>query len=172
MADNTTLNIGSGGDVIRLLQKSVVAPAKTQVMVLDVGGGDTSPETLLVLGQNVKASSLPVTLASDQGALNVVFTASGTLTNITGAITAGGTAQQALAANTVSRYLMIGNPAYTSTGTTITNTLFVDFGLNANMTSIPIAPGAVLVFEQSFIPTNAISIYASDTSHPYYIKYA
>ena len=74
MADNTTLNIGSGGDTVRTLAKAINSPAKTQVISLDVGGGDNSPESLLVLGQNVKASSLPVTIASDQNSIDISAT--------------------------------------------------------------------------------------------------
>jgi hypothetical protein len=44
--DNTVLNSGSGGDTIRDVAKTANSPAKTQVMILDVGGGlDSSPET-------------------------------------------------------------------------------------------------------------------------------
>lgn len=41
MADNTALNPGSGGDVVRTIDRSVDTPAiaaKTQVVALDVGG--------------------------------------------------------------------------------------------------------------------------------------
>ncbi|MHB8915934.1 MAG: hypothetical protein ACYC4K_09010 [Thiobacillus sp.] len=72
MADNTQLNAGTGGDLIRDIAKTVNAGAKTQGMLLDIGGGtDASPELFLTAGQALKAASLPVTLASDQGALAV-----------------------------------------------------------------------------------------------------
>ena len=72
MADNTLLNAGTGGDTIRDVAKTANSPAKTQMVILDVGGGaDASPETALVLGQAVKASSIPVTIASDQPAVPV-----------------------------------------------------------------------------------------------------
>ena len=79
MSDNVQLNAATGGPLVRTLGKAVnsaqtatpVGP-QTQVFVLDVGGGlDASPETPLTVGQAVKALSLPVTLASDQGALSV-----------------------------------------------------------------------------------------------------
>ena len=78
MFDNTTINPAStsGGDTIRTVAKTANG-AKTQVTIIDVGGGaDGSPETPLVLGQAAKASSLPVTLASDQGAVTVSFSGS------------------------------------------------------------------------------------------------
>lgn len=46
MADNTQLDAGTGGDLIRTVAKTANSPAKTQVVVLDVGGGaDGSTET-------------------------------------------------------------------------------------------------------------------------------
>lgn len=44
MADNTVLNLGSGGDTVRDVAKTATS-AKTQVMLADIGGGaDSSPE--------------------------------------------------------------------------------------------------------------------------------
>lgn len=66
MADNTVLNTGSGGDTIRDVAKTANSPAKTQVVIIDVGGGsDGSAETALALGQATAANSLPVVPASD-----------------------------------------------------------------------------------------------------------
>ena len=46
MADNTTLNQSSGGDTIRNVAKTATS-AKTQVVLLDLGGGaDADPETI------------------------------------------------------------------------------------------------------------------------------
>lgn len=48
MADNTTLNPGASGDAIRTVAKTANSPAKTQAMLIDIGGGaDASPETIL-----------------------------------------------------------------------------------------------------------------------------
>lgn len=77
--DNVQTNPGAGGPVIRSIGKTanvaaVANPlgAQTQIVAIDVGGGaDGSPETPLTLGQAVKAASLPVVLASDQGAILV-----------------------------------------------------------------------------------------------------
>lgn len=66
MPDNTVLNAGSGGDTIRDVAKNSI---KTPVCILDIGGAGA--ESLLAAGQAAKANSLPVTLASDQGALAV-----------------------------------------------------------------------------------------------------
>ena len=66
MSDNTNLNLGFGGDTIRTVAKTANAPAKTQILIIDVGGGaDGSVETPLVAGQQTTALSLSVTPASD-----------------------------------------------------------------------------------------------------------
>jgi hypothetical protein len=68
MSDNTTLNTGSGGDVIRAVAKTATG-AKAQVMILDVGGGgDGASEVALTLGQQTSGLSVPVVIASDQQA--------------------------------------------------------------------------------------------------------
>ena len=74
MADNTQLPAPAGplGDVVRTLAKTANAGAKTQVVALDVGGGDAAAETLLVPGQQAMAASVPVVLASDQSPVVVV----------------------------------------------------------------------------------------------------
>ena len=90
MADNTVLNLGAGGDTVRTLAKTANSPAKTQVIALDVGGGDATAETLLVLGQSAMATSVPVTIANNQTAVPV----SGTV-GITGTVPVSGTFWQA-----------------------------------------------------------------------------
>lgn len=60
MADNTTLNSGSGGDVVRSIQKGT---PKTSVVVLDVGGSGS--ESLLGSG----ASTLPISGTITVGAV-------------------------------------------------------------------------------------------------------
>ena len=66
MADNTVLNPGVGGDTIRDVAKTATG-AKTQVMLVDGGGGSvSSPESIWTMGGAVTAASMPVTLASDQ----------------------------------------------------------------------------------------------------------
>lgn len=60
VGDNTQLNQGQGGDVIRDIAKG---GAKTQVIVLDAGGAGT--ENLLTSGQKTMVNSIPVAMASD-----------------------------------------------------------------------------------------------------------
>jgi hypothetical protein len=65
MADNTRLNPGSSGDVIRDLARQGGA-TKTQVVALDLGGPAANPEYLIAAGQAPMAQSIPVTGAPDQ----------------------------------------------------------------------------------------------------------
>lgn len=80
MADNTTLNPGSSGDVIRDLARSTGASSgsKTQVVQLDLGGANTNAEVLITAGQQTMSASVPVAIASNQSAVSVTDTADGT----------------------------------------------------------------------------------------------
>ena len=64
--DNTTLNLGTGGDTVRDLARQS-GSVKTTVVQLDLGGAPTNAEVLITAGQQTKAASVPVVLASDQG---------------------------------------------------------------------------------------------------------
>lgn len=55
-------------DIIRDLGRQGGA-IKTQVFQLDLGGNSDNPELLITAGQQLKALSVPVVLASDQGPL-------------------------------------------------------------------------------------------------------
>lgn len=56
MADNTTLNSGSGGDTIRSVAKTATG-AKAQVILLDVGGGaDGNPEQIVGPSNGIPAT--------------------------------------------------------------------------------------------------------------------
>jgi len=69
MPDNTTLNIGSGGDVLRDVAKG---SSKTPVSIIDIGAGTS--ELLVTTGAKTSANSFPVVIASDQAALAVTGT--------------------------------------------------------------------------------------------------
>lgn len=93
--------------------------------------------------------------------------AQGTLTNRSGTITVGGTAQAAMAANASRRYLLIRNPA------TETEALYFNFTTTAVVTgqpSITLQPGEGFVMENSFISTEAISVVAATTGHKFVAK--
>jgi hypothetical protein len=83
MADNTTLNTGTGGDTIRDLARQA-GTIKTQVTQIDIGGASANAEVLVTAGQQTMAASLPVVIASNQPPLPVTSTD----TTATGALTA------------------------------------------------------------------------------------
>ena len=65
MSDNTTLNTGSGGDVIRDIARQS-GSVKTQVVQLDAGGPAANAEVLITAGQQDSAVSLPTIEAWDK----------------------------------------------------------------------------------------------------------
>jgi hypothetical protein len=67
MADNTTLNTGTGGDTLRDKDRAGI---KTQIVGLDIGIG-SGTETLMTVGQAAMAASIPVVIASNQSAVPV-----------------------------------------------------------------------------------------------------
>ena len=66
MSDNTQLNTGTGGDVVRTIDKTAFTGAKVQAVALDVGGGDGTAEALVS-----QSNPLPVS-----GTVNVTQQAS------------------------------------------------------------------------------------------------
>lgn len=85
---------------------------------------------------------------------------SGALTDISGTLTAGGTAQSASTAKT-RKYLYIENPK------TATERLWFSTVTTAVAASpsIPLDPGEWFCFEGSFVPNTAVSVIAATTGH-------
>lgn len=81
------------------------------------------------------------------------------------AITAGGTDQTAYAANLVRKYLLIQN-------LDSTEPLWVNFGAPAteDAPSIRLDAGAGMVWEGSFVPTQAVHVIAATTAHAFTAK--
>lgn len=79
----------------------------------------------------------------------------------------GGTSVEALPANMGRRYLLIQNQH-------ASNNVFVRFGATAvaDYTSIRVAPGATLIFENSFIATKTVNLIASASSTPVHVASA
>ncbi len=94
----------------------------------------------------------------------------GPLTDRSGSITEGGTAQQIAAANAARRYFFICN--------TSVEILYVNVGATAtSANSYPLAaaasagaPGGSLVFEGSFIPSGSVSILGATTGSTFVAK--
>ena len=90
MSDNTVLNPGVDGDIIRDIYRASTG-AKVQVVQLELGGGSANGEQLITAGQQAMAASVPVVLASNQTPIPV---ANPVATNVFGqalAVTAGAT---------------------------------------------------------------------------------
>ena len=94
---------------------------------------------------------------------NVITTAPGSLqfANLSGTITAGGTAQTASSAKTRQK-LVVQNPS------SATESLFIDFTGAATTSSLEIQPGQTQVF-QAPIDNRALSIIAATTGHAFLI---
>jgi hypothetical protein len=107
------------------------------------------------LGQKTAAASLPVVQALGD-----------VLTNRSGTITTGATAQAMMAANAARRYLLIQAP------TTNSESFWINFTTTAvrSQPSIEVAPGVTFAWEGSFIPTEAISVIATTTGTPFVAK--
>jgi hypothetical protein len=97
----------------------------------------------------------------------------GQLTDSSGTLIAGGTAQTPLAANASRRYLLIVNQS--------AHVIWVDFGQTATAASIPLAAcgtagdgtGGSLEFKGDglgFVPTGAVSVYGATTGSAFTLK--
>lgn len=90
---------------------------------------------------------------------------SGALTDRSGTITTGGTAQQAMAANTSRKYAYLLNP----------DTATEDLWFSFDATAAAAAPSLVLhpgdtMRTTGFVPTGALSVIAATTAHAYTAK--
>lgn len=88
------------------------------------------------------------------------------LTDRSGTIAAGGTAQQAAAANGPRRLLIIANPSESATF------LFrLDGTATGGFGDISVGPGGAFVFD-TIVPSGAVSIYGAITGQPFTVKEA
>lgn len=128
--------------------KSVNAPQVTGSAVL--GAGTDGLYHVLKVGADGSISGGPV---------------GGTLTDRSGTITTGGTAQQLAPANASRHYLLVVNDS-------ATETMWINFTTTAvtSEPSIPILANGSFVMESSFVSTEAVSIIAATTGHPWTAK--
>jgi hypothetical protein len=121
----------------------------------------TTPK--LIDGNRItNADPLQVTVISAPA----VAPTSGALTDRSGTITAGGTAQQAAAVNAARKYLLVQNP----TDGAESFWFSADATAVAASPSVEVAPGVTLTFEGSFVPSSAISVIAATTGTAFTIK--
>lgn len=117
------------------------------------------------------------------GALKGIYTAlaallanrasSGTITDRSGTITAGNTAQNAAAAMAARRWLLIHNPGSVGNFETAPGEEFwVNFGVTAikAQPSIRISAGDTLILEGRYVPVGTVSVIAATTSTPFVCK--
>jgi archaellin len=97
----------------------------------------------------------------------------GTLTDRSGSITTGGTAQTLAAVNASRRYLLVQNPlSATTQGIATAESLFINFTTTAvaGEPSIELAPGDIFVMEGSAVSTELVSVIAATTGHKWTAK--
>ena len=120
-----------------------------QTLATDVAAGQHTPRHTLVV------NSAPVTNANPIPFQGVPVT----LTNRSGSITTGGTAQQSAAANSARTFLFIQNP---DTATDLYVSLVGTASSAANSGSIRLAPGAGMTFDMR-VPAGAVSVFSATT---------
>lgn len=94
---------------------------------------------------------------------------SGIIKDASDLIDTGGTAQQALPAQTGRKFLLIQNPV------TATEALWFSFTGAAEVDepgSLSLAAGGAMSFEGPFCPSNALSVIAATTNHEYTVNWA
>jgi hypothetical protein len=144
-------------------------PAGWQGAATHEDGAGFSASDGVVVGAGVDAAGNVVREKIDADGRQevVIVPAVASLTDCSGTITAGGTAQQLAAANASRCYLLIQNvdPA---------EDLWIDFGTIAvaSQPSIKLLPGGAFSMEGSFVTGQSVSVIAATTSHPYTAKEA
>ena len=144
--------------IIALLCMFAYHPEPTRAVVADTMTLPSSPPTY-----PAGTSGVPLYMSRD-GRLFVAMTAPGVMTDDSGTITAGGTAQVAAAANTSRVYLFVQN---NSTGDE-----WVNFTTTAvqSQPSIKMVPGASLTYEGGSCSSEAVSIIGATTGQTYTMK--
>lgn len=137
MADNTTLNAGSGGDVIAT---DDISGVKHQRIKLVIGADGVSD------GDVAKSNPLPVAYAP-----------AANLANISGTVTTGGTAQNAAGANTSRKGFWIQN---LSSGDLWINTLAT---AAASQPALKLTAGTYYEAPPGGAGTGAISVFGATT---------
>lgn len=97
----------------------------------------------------------------------------GLFTDCSGTITAGTTAQNAIAVNTGLQYKFILNPASAVNGEALWISETGTATINGEASgSIALTPGSSYLWSAGMIPNNAISVNATTTAHKFTCSYA
>lgn len=134
------------------------------IVIAEAGGTETN----LRKGQATAANSLPVVLASDQSALSVSAAAqTGSWTDRSGSITAGGTSQQLMAANGSRKAWWVQNIS--------TEDMWIGIGVTAaaDSTSLRLSPGDSY-YEPGggFLSTQVVNVVSATTGSKFVAKEA
>lgn len=110
---------------------------------------------------------LPVLVDDFGRVLAVITPARGLLTNRSGSVATGATAQQLMAANTTRRYMFIQN-------LDSAEVMWINFTTDAvaDQPSIRLGPLDAFVMEGSFVSTEKVTVLAATTGHKYAAKEA
>lgn len=139
----------------------------TTMDVRDANNTVVAVEKPLAPGRAAASGSRPVTLSTEDKAALDAIVPKGSLTDRSGTITVGGTAQNAMAENASRKYMLIQNPS------DATESLFVNFGADASAASasIELEPGGAYSMPDSgFLSTQRVSVVAATTSHRFIAK--
>ncbi len=143
------LMVGLTGDFSRAGGPIVMRPE---------GSGSTQAVTGPLTDTQLRATAVPVS-----GTVTAA-TPTGTVTDRSGSITTGGTAQQLMAANSSRKYLFIQNVSAADLWINFTTTAVAD------SPSIKLASGNAFFMESSFVSTEAISIIGATTGQKWTAK--
>lgn len=177
LASLVTQTDGIEASLASILAKIIAAPATeakqdtgntslaslvTQTDAIEASLSSIDTGTPAALGQAVMASSQPVVIASDQTAIPVTLVLSGSLTDRSGTLTTGGTAQTLASANSSRKYLLVQNQSNGAFYIRFTGTATQD------QTSLRLDAGADFESGPSFVPTQAISIIGATTGQAWH----
>lgn len=103
--------------------------------------------------------------SNSSGSEVIVVPTQGALTDYSGTIASGGTAQTAVAANASRRYLLVQNVS-------LTEDLWLNFGVAAvaSQPSILLRPGSSFESSPAFVSTQLVSVIAATTGHAFVVK--
>lgn len=147
---NAQPSAGAYGGVVREVNFDILLSALRDAIVKTGGTSKTLADIVTALtGMSVSVSNLPAT--------------AGALTNRSGTIAVGGTAQNAVGTNATRRYLLVRNPknAAESLWLNLVGTA------TAASPSLELAAGDDYIAESGFIPTNAVSVFGLTTGHAF-----
>jgi len=164
MANNTTINTGTGGDVIRDIDRSGV---KTQVVQVDLGGSSAESLLVSVAKGTQGAAAVPTQSLNDSG--RVIFSAATVIAGVTGVTTEalvsmvpqrGGTAAGAATTFTVTsgktlRLTNIFVGFITSTSATVTSGRF---SLRMVASGTPTASSTIVMSFPLSFPSSAAAL--------------